>query len=74
MFTRQTSSLLDLGASLSAAMVNGGILTMALFPFAIPMIVLIVVPVIALGFVVAVIGAVGAILVAPLLLLGRRLR
>lgn len=63
--------LLDLAGSLSVAAVNGGILTMALFPFAVPMIALTAAVLIALGLVALAVGVVAAVLASPVLLLAR---
>jgi hypothetical protein len=63
--------LLDLVGSVSAALVTGGILTMALFPFAVPLIALIAAVVIALGLVALALGVVVAVLAAPIVLVMR---
>ena len=64
--TRTSSASADeIFNEIGAFLVGGGLITMVLFPFALPILVLVVVPLIAVGLVVAVAGAIA---VAPLLL------
>jgi membrane protein implicated in regulation of membrane protease activity len=70
---RTTHSYPGLADELSAWLVGGGILTMALFPLALPIIALTAVAAIPLVLVALALGLVAAVVAAPILLL-RRLR
>jgi membrane protein implicated in regulation of membrane protease activity len=72
--TSTTNSSIEVVHGVSEALVGGGVVTMALFPLALPIIILTVVATLPLLLVALAAGLVVALLAAPVLLVRRRRR